>query len=104
MALTEAAMKREHIVWNDIYSEMMGATLFPEPGGLIQLAHVESISFMLSDRGNNMVICDRGSWETFETNLIFSDLIWSLFTNRTQYDELGVTIWRSSKELFGWPE
>lgn len=59
---------------------------------------------MLSCRGDSIVICDRGSWETFDTNLIFSDLIWSLFTNRTQYDELGLAIWRSSKELFGWPE
>ena len=104
LALTEVALKREHIVWNDIVSEMMGVTWFPEPGGLIQIAHVGGVSFMLSYRGDSIVICDRGSWETFETNLSFSDLIWSLFTDRTQYDELGFTIWRSSNELFGWPE
>lgn len=104
MALTMAAMKREHIVWNDIYSKMMGVTLFPEPGGLIQLAHVGSVSFMLSYHGDNIVICDRGGWEVFETGLVFSDLIWSLFTNRAQYDDLGMTIWRSSNNLFGWPE
>ena len=104
LALTESALKREHVVWNDILSEMMGVTLFPEPDGLIQLAHFEAVSFMLSYSGDCITICDRGSWETFETNLIFSDLIWSLFTDRTQYDELGVAIWRSSENIFGWPE
>jgi hypothetical protein len=104
LALTEAALKREHIVWNDIVSEMMGVTWFPEPSGLIQLAHVDSVSFMLSYSGDNIIICDRSAWETFETNLIFSDLIWALFTDRHQYDELGSAIWGSSKELFGWLE
>lgn len=104
LTLNEAALKREHIVWNDIVSEMMGVTWFPEPSGLIQLAHVGSVSFMLSHSGDSIFICDRSVWETFETNMIFSDLIWSLFTDRSQFGELGVTIWRSSKELFGWPE
>ncbi len=89
LSLTEAALKREHIIWNDIVSKMMGVTWFPEPSGLIQLAHVDSVSFMLSYRGDSIVICDRLAWETFETNMVFSDLIWALFTDRSQYDDLG---------------
>jgi|GEM_PF-6928685 len=104
LALTKAALIREHILWNDIVFKMMGVRLFPEPDGLIQLAHIDSISFMLSYQSDNIVICDRGSWEIFESNLIFTDLILSLFTDRTQYDDLGFSIWHSSKELFGWPE
>ena len=101
VALTEAALKREYILWNDIVSKVMGVVWFPELSGLIQLAHADSVSFMLSDSGNNIVICDRSAWETFEVNMIFSDLIWSIFTDRRKYNNLGSSIWGSSTELFG---
>jgi hypothetical protein len=104
LALTEAALKREHIVWNDIVLEMMGATWFPEPSGLIQLAHFDGVSFMLGYSADNIIICDRSAWEIFESKLTFSDLIWTLFTDRSQYVEFGSAIWGSSKELFGWLE
>ena len=104
LALSEAALKREHIVWNDIVFDMMGVNLFPEPFGLIQLAHVGGVSFLLNYCDDGIVICDRSIWEISETGKLFSDLIWSIFTDRTQYGDLGLNIWRSSKELFGWPD
>lgn len=102
LALSVPALHREHIIWNDIVEEMIGVTWFPEPDGLIQLARVDRIFFMLNTRGDDIVICDTSLWKVHQTKLLFSDLIWSLFKDRNLYDELGLSIWGSDAELFGW--
>ena len=103
VTLSVAALHREHILWNEMTMERMGVSWFPESEGLIQLAMVNRTFFMLSSDGDTIVICDCGSWETFGSNLSFSELMWSLFQDRNQLDGLGDAIWRHSKRLFGLP-
>lgn len=81
--------------------EMLGVELYPELGGLIQLAYMDRVFFMIKSSGDHIVVVDLGAWEIHETTMCFSDLILRLFEERSLFQSLGESIWHESKLLFG---
>lgn len=101
LALSRTALIREELIFGQMAKEMLNIDFYPEIGGWIELAFMDRVFFMLKPTGNEIVIADLGVWEIYETGMTFSALMWSLFEDRNLYDELGESIWRKSKSLFG---
>jgi hypothetical protein len=101
LALSRTALIREELIFGPMAKEMLDIDLYPELGGWIELAFMDRVLFMLKPTGDDIVIADLSGWEIYETGMTFSALMWSLFEGRNLYDELGESIWRKSKSLFG---
>lgn len=98
--LSHAALVRIHILMGEIARETCGIELYPEPGGLIQLAKKDNVHFMLPPSGDEIIIADMSGWELIPTHKTFSDLMWSMFIDRDLYDQMGKAIWYDSDQFF----
>ena len=101
LALSRTALIREELIFGPMAKEMLNIDLYPELGGWIELAHANRVLFMLKPTGDEIVIADLGGWEVYETGATFSALICTIFEDRNLYLELGESIWRKRKSLFG---
>lgn len=101
LALSRAALLREELIFGPMAKEMLDIDLYPELGGWIELAFMDRVLFMLKPTGDDIVIADLSGWEIYETGMNFSALIWSIFGNRNLYHDLGESMWRKRKSLFG---
>lgn len=99
--LSRAALIREYLIFGEIAKEMLNIDFFPELGGWIEVAYMDRVLFMLKPTGDEIVIVHLGVWEVFETASSFSDLIWSIYNDRSLYGGLGESIWHRKNGLFG---
>lgn len=101
VALSRAALEREHILMGEIAMEKVGIALYPEPNGWVQLARKDQVYFMLKPEGDDIAIVDLSGWEVYEPRLTFSELMWTMFNDRKLFGGLGVSIWSDSQQFFG---
>jgi hypothetical protein len=100
-SLSRNALLREQLIFGQMAKEMLDIVFYPEIGGWIQLAYVDRELFMLKPTGEAIVWVSLSGWETIETNMTFSEFIWTIFENRHLYGDLGYSIWRGTNVLFG---
>ena len=100
-SLSRAALTREELIFGDMAREMLNLDFYPEIGGWIQLAYCDREFFMLPPTGDDIMLVSLSLWKVHETRLTFTELMWSLFEDRTLYDNLGASIWHKGRPMFG---
>jgi hypothetical protein len=101
ICLSRIALIREELIFGHMAKEMLNLEFYPEIGGWIQLAYSDREFFMLRPTGDDIMLVSLSGWEVFETKMSFTELLWSLFEDRTLYGGLGSSIWHKGKPLFG---
>jgi hypothetical protein len=101
ISLSRAELTREELIFGEMAREMLNLDFYPEIGGWIQLAYCDREFFMLRPTGDDIMYVSLSLWEVHETRLTFTELIWSLFADRTLYDNLGSSIWIKGRPIFG---
>lgn len=84
----------------NIARERLGVVLYPEPGGLLSIAFVDSTYFCIEGEKDEIVILDLLGAGVCHTGLRFADLMMTMFTDRDLYDGLGETIWGTGDSVF----
>lgn len=101
ISLSRAELTREELIFGEMAKEMLDLDFYPEIGGWIQLAYCDREFFMLPPTGDEIMLVSLSLWKVHETKLTFTELIWSLYEDRTLYDNLGASIWFKGRPLFG---
>lgn len=101
IALSHAALMRDQALEGEVALEEFRIALYPEVGGWVQIARIDRNWLMLKPEGDDIAIVSFSGWEIFETDLTFAELMWTMFNERSLYDELGASNWHESDRFFG---
>ena len=101
IALSHAGLMRMQVLVGEVVLEELRIALYPEIGGWIELAKIDSTLLMLKPEGDDIAILSFDDWEIFETGMTFAELMWAMFNDRDRYSELGASNWHDSDQFFG---
>jgi hypothetical protein len=100
LSFSPGALRLIHSQSAEIASERLGVRLYPDLGGLISLARVNSTHFCLDPNREGISILSLLESGLHQTSDSFSDLMWRLFHSRDEFEGLGHCIWQLGDDFF----
>ncbi len=100
LMFSHGALMQMHDLDGPMLRQRHGICLYPDIGGYVTFANINTVNISLKPAEDSCTVLHLGAGLVYETDLLFTEFIWEIFTDRAAYNGLGASNWLSSSSPF----